>query len=71
MKRLFNIGIAISCTGLIMLFTYFIGNELLKKLSGVVEFLYLQPLLAVVASTVFIVGLALVIFSWDKISRKH
>lgn len=71
MNKLFYIGIAISFTGLIMLFTYFIGNELLKQLSGVVAFFYLKPIFAIIAGAFFAIGLVLVVFSWDKISRKH
>jgi hypothetical protein len=44
-----------------MLFTYFVGNELLKQLSGVVAFWYLKPLLAVIAGTVLAGGLALMV----------
>lgn len=61
MNTLYKVGLAISCTGLIMLFTYFVGNELLKQLSGVVAFWYLKPLLAVIAGTVLAGGLALMV----------
>ncbi|MBB5326273.1 hypothetical protein HNQ34_003407 [Anoxybacillus tepidamans] len=71
LKQLFTTGIAISCTGLTMLFIYFVGNELLKKLSGVVEFWYLNPLLAIIAGLVLIIGLSMTVFALDKISRQY
>jgi hypothetical protein len=61
LNNLFKVGLAISCTGLIMLFTYFLGNELLKQLSGVAKFWYLTPLLAIIAATIFIGGLAMIV----------
>src|SRR5690625_3374278 len=72
LNKIFNIGIVITCcSGLIMLFTYFVGNELLKQISGVREVLYLNRFLLLIAGVVVLFGLAIVVYSWDKISRKH
>lgn len=71
LNQLFTAGIAISCTGVIMLFIYFVGNESLKKLLGVVEFWYLNPLLAIIAGLVFMIGLSMTVFALDKISRQY
>jgi hypothetical protein len=57
MNNLFKLGLVISCTGLIMLFTYLVGNEIYNEISRG----NLQPILAVIAGAFIVGGVVMIV----------